>query len=951
METLRRIYSVIKSQQVMGRIKQLFKQPEMTSRLESCQAELKQSLEKFQIQAGIHTTIETSRVQRDAKQQHEELIALIAAYPDLTNSERSSSGTRTTISHSGQSTLSLTILPARPQIFHGREPELRDVVDILTQDTPARIAILGPGGMGKTALATAVLHHPAVITKYTERHFISCHASATCADFISVVADHLGVEQGPHLARRVARFLEHALPTLLVLDNFETPWEANEKRPDVEEFLSAVTVAAHVALLITMRGAERPAKVKWTRPFLLPLRPLEDAAALKTLIDIAGNEHEESLVTQVLQLTGNLPLAVGIMASVVAHEGCEKTLSRWDTEKTRLLSDGYDKGSSLEISLTVSLTSSRMTPEALSLLSLLSILPDGLSQAEILQSRLPIPNVLACKSTLVQTSLAFVDNAKRLRVLVPIAEYIRGVHPPSSVSKAALRHHYHDIMDVWRSGHTVTTHDREIAARLSENFNNVHVVLSDALSAGCEDFRQTLLGALTLDQFAFSMNRAGQQLIDSFDPYLTEWGTDSLYGMYLTDLVRTSSAENHPEVRADITRGNSYFEHASPEKKVQWYIALGRYYSWQDLATADHWYRQAISVASASEPALMADALWPLAQVLNAIGQHTAGRNCAQEARKHAEGVGAMITESQAIKVEAQCCLSLGDFPCALRLLDRAQEMIVACGLQESFELRDIEILQAEVLLLKTEYTEARRLNVRIVETAKGRMMAVLAQVNIALIDIQTGGETGPIRTEIDRCQALFKGPLEFTLGLIVCDAALADLQIREGNMRGAKASLERSCVASRRTCAEIEMFCLERLADIQLRLDDIEPTMEWAVIFLASALVKKNRLAGMKALRCLGGIFSAQEEADTAFSLFEVACAGFVAMGVYRSHAECLLGMAEVHEKRGNFAMTICLLMEARPLYERCQQAREIERLEAKVRDMELALEQALAGCSAYPT
>ncbi|KAJ7474127.1 hypothetical protein FB451DRAFT_1035080, partial [Mycena latifolia] len=136
------------------------------------------------------------------------------------------------------------------QIFHGRDSELRHVVDMLMDDTPARIAILGPGGMGKTALATVALHHPSIITKYTERYFISCHAAATCEDLISVLGDHLGVRQGPQLARRIARLLQDAPPTLLVLDNFETAWEAGEARLDVEEFLAMVTAVAHVALVV-----------------------------------------------------------------------------------------------------------------------------------------------------------------------------------------------------------------------------------------------------------------------------------------------------------------------------------------------------------------------------------------------------------------------------------------------------------------------------------------------------------------------------------------------------------------------------------------------------------------------------------------------------------------------------------------------------------------------------
>ena len=37
-----------------------------------------------------------------------------------------------------------------------------------------------------------------------------------------------------------------------------------------------------------MREAERPAQVRWTRPFLQPLSPLTCGATQKTFIDTAG---------------------------------------------------------------------------------------------------------------------------------------------------------------------------------------------------------------------------------------------------------------------------------------------------------------------------------------------------------------------------------------------------------------------------------------------------------------------------------------------------------------------------------------------------------------------------------------------------------------------------------------------------------------------------------------
>ncbi|KAJ7455709.1 P-loop containing nucleoside triphosphate hydrolase protein, partial [Mycena latifolia] len=334
--------------------------------------------------------------------------------------------------------------PPSPQIFHGRESGLKEILVLLKQDSP-RVAILGTGGMGKTSLATAVLHHPDVVADYPHRYFVACHSVSTCSDLVSSLASHIGIEKTANLARKIARHLSYDARSLLVLDNFETPWEPSASRSEVEEFLSLLADVSNVAVLITMRGAERPGKVRWTRPFLLPLQPLTDSASLQTFIDIADSNHDEGNIRQLLAYTANLPLAVSLIASVAAYEGCESALRRWEIENTRLLSDGYDQKSSLDISIMLSFSSSRMTTEAQELLGLLSILPDGLSDADLVQADLPIPNILGSKSTLIRTSLAYITSDGRLRVLVPIREHIRTIHPPSAALKYSLRQHFHKI--------------------------------------------------------------------------------------------------------------------------------------------------------------------------------------------------------------------------------------------------------------------------------------------------------------------------------------------------------------------------------------------------------------------------------------------------------------------------------------------------------------------------
>lgn len=113
-----------------------------------------------------------------------------------------------------------------------------------------------------------------------------------------------------------------------------------------------------------MRGAERPGKVHWTHPFLLPLKPLSDDAAQQTFIDIAEDYHSSEDIYQILSLTNNLPLAVNLIAHLVDSEGCSSVLARWETKKTAMLSDGYDKRFNLDTSITISFSSPRMTSGA-----------------------------------------------------------------------------------------------------------------------------------------------------------------------------------------------------------------------------------------------------------------------------------------------------------------------------------------------------------------------------------------------------------------------------------------------------------------------------------------------------------------------------------------------------------------------------------------------------------
>jgi hypothetical protein len=105
-----------------------------------------------------------------------------------------------------------------------------------------------------------------------------------------------------------------------------------------------------------------------------------------------------------------MPLAVDLIAHLTDYEGLSVVLNRWETEKTSLLSVGHDRKSNLDASISLSLLSPRLTSGSKELLSLLSILPDGLSDVVLVHSNLPIQDILKCKTILLATSLAYQDD-------------------------------------------------------------------------------------------------------------------------------------------------------------------------------------------------------------------------------------------------------------------------------------------------------------------------------------------------------------------------------------------------------------------------------------------------------------------------------------------------------------------------------------------------------------
>ncbi|KAJ7261933.1 hypothetical protein C8J57DRAFT_1633369 [Mycena rebaudengoi] len=941
-EILQKIFTFLKGQQKMGKIKQLFKQPDNAGKLEMCKQELGKAVEMFRVRASGSARSHIGQMKKDAKQQHDELMALL---DDLSSSDRSSViGTLSSLSNSSGS---FSLLPASPKIFYGRKLELHDVVNVLMENS-AHVAILGAGGMGKTSLATAALHNPQVEAKYSLRYFVPCQSSPTCTELVGTIADHIGVERGPNLSKKVAHYFAHAPPSLLVLDNLETPWESNSSRHEVEEFLSLLTDAPQLGLMITLRGTERPSKVRWTRPFLGPLNPLSTEAALQTFKEIADDVHDNDSVNQLLELTSNLPLAVSLIASVAGAEGCVQALSRWKLESTRMLSQGYDQKSSLDISIMLSYTSSRMTPGAQELLRILSMLPDGLANVHLVQAKLPINDILACKMTLIRTSLAFVDQDQHLKVLVPIREHILNSHPPAMDLKLKLQEHFHQILNLWNQFMNLNV--REIRPQISRNLGNINTVLFDGLSPEAPNIVQTFKSILFLNQFYRRVHATYSSLLIQVSVEMPHWKDLPTWGEYLIERLECSQYLSDLDFKSDITQGTQHFKSRDPLEQARWYRALGVYF-WcaklDSVAALKH-YERALSLAeSIGYPTIVGyQVLMSICNTLISTGNLSRALKHAKKAHKCAEHIGHIYGQAHSLYHQAQCQKKLANYQQSQALLQNSREMLTACGQQQSALEFNILNLQANIHVVKSEYLEARKLHVALASSCNpASYIATIVNLNVAFIDITTGADSKVIQQNLDMAQSNLMALYGFYAKIIslMADNAVAELCISNGLHEAAKEILEKCFTSSQDISTNVALLCLVRLGDFSTGMNNTSTTFRWAVLFLGLALKCKEKHQTMQALRCLGQVFSAEGDSETALSLFTTALDGFTFMDVHRWRADCMVRIADILNNFGELMKAIQLWKAARPLFERSSQMKDITKIDAKLAAVDSAV---LAEC-----
>ena len=398
--------------------------------------------------------------------------------------------------------------PSVPQIFVGRDAELSQILGMIfanIESHPARIAILGPGGYGKTALANAVLTHDRIQEYYGDaRYFIPCESASSAGALRVKLGKVLGISECP--ADTLWSYIYATLSlkqSILCFDNFESAWDQPEDiKQSIEELLSKITEHHGVTVLITLRGTERPAKTKWTQPFLEPLKTLDCDAAKEVWEQIA--EHYDMFSKKLLEAVNYVPLAVNLLAHLAQVTPSKLLWKEWNLKHIKLIKTGHmHRLSDLEYSIQLSIDSERMraNPSARALLGVLSMLPDGIhiEHMENFMKILTNIDVLPCLRVLQQCSLISLLE-ERYQTHSIVHQFCINQGLILLKHKAALENHYLTLASF--DGQKASS---QSYAEMRLEVHNTKSILSDILNSKYSNQTRLINATVAFSQFCISI--------------------------------------------------------------------------------------------------------------------------------------------------------------------------------------------------------------------------------------------------------------------------------------------------------------------------------------------------------------------------------------------------------------------------------------------------------------
>ncbi|KAJ7699727.1 hypothetical protein B0H16DRAFT_1484120 [Mycena metata] len=400
-----------------------------------------------------------------------------------------------------------------------------------------------------------------------------------------------------------------------------------------------------------------------------------------------------------------------------------------------------------------------------------------------------------------------------------------------------------------------------------------------------------------------------------------------------------------------VSQGISHLQHLDdPELEAKFYGTAGAVMAHSNPMQGFQFLKKALALSkSTGDTTIQCNIILSMAIFMHRRGNSRAALALCREVEQIAYQATDLVQVTVALETLAGTLIILGDYKGALIELNRAKELIDMCGLTGGFHYCHVLHDQTEIHIKKSEYAEAQSIHTALLQDTsmnKNPETYAYIRLNIALVDVTIGTTMELIQQNLDAARKVFirvKSPLS----IINCDMVLADLNLREGNWVLARAQFQEG-LKSRN--GQVVVYCVERLADSTRWPAHFQSHAKWPMICLCESHRLQEKLMLYKALLFIGDWFISEDEV-TAHNLFTVALEGFTLLDVHRSRAQCFMRFGEMAEKKGDSLKAAKMWREARPLFERSLQTKDVEQIDRRLAALEKENQSSIANfMTLYP-